>query len=409
MSDAEYADAFAAAVAARLTDPDAAPSPHAVGHGVHSLSHGAAGVALLHIERARIGAASWDPVRRWAAHLTATPISSGHGAFAGAPAVAHVLATAAHARPGLFGSALTTLDDRITTDVAARARLVDARIDRQEPGDVAEWDLISGLAGLTRYLLRRDPGGSAVREALTCLARVTRPLEHGELILPGWWTDRDPHHGYAEEWAGGHGNFGLAHGAAAVLAALAIAARHDVQVPGQPEAIATLCQWYQRWQQPSPAGPWWPQYITVDELHNGRLHQPQPGRPSWCYGTPGIARALQLAADAIADPAAARMAQHAVAAVLADTSPAAPVTDPSLCHGHAGLLHTMRHLGQPADRFAEGLLATLGPDPGAAADDLLAGDGPQLLEGVVGVALVLHSCAHDPQLSSPWDSCLLLG
>lgn len=228
------------------------------------------------------------------------------------------------------------------------------------------------------------------------------------MTLPGWWSDRDPHRGYATEWSGGHGNFGLAHGAAAILALLALATLHGVEVPGQQAAITTLYDWYQSWQQPSPAGPWWPQYITVNELHDGQLHNPTPGRPSWCYGTPGIARALQLAGHALGQPDPLQLADSAIRATLAPDTPAAPLTDLSVCHGHAGLLHTTRHLCQPTDTLITALLDRLDADPAAAANHLLTTAGPGLMEGAVGIALVLNSYTTDPTLSSPWDTILLL-
>ncbi|MEV5692219.1 lanthionine synthetase C family protein [Micromonospora globbae] len=411
MSAASYGPAFCAALADRLDAPATAqrwmPTGTDRASWTHSLSHGAAGIALLHAERARSGQADWATFHRWAS-LLATGLTSGHGMFAGAPAVAHVFATAADAQPDAFRSALATLDRQISRDLIARTRLAHARIDRRAPGDVAEWDLISGLAGLTRYLLRRAPGDPAIRDALACLVRVTQPIRQSDMILPGWWSDRDPHRGYAAEWSGGYGNFGLAHGAAAILALLALATLHGVEVPGQRDAITTLYDWYQFWQQPSPAGPWWPQYITINELHDGQLHNPAPGRPSWCYGTPGIARALQLGGHALGQLDPLHLADNAIRATLAPGTPAAPLTDLSVCHGCAGLLHTMRHLGQPTDSLIAALLARLDADPEAAAIHLLAMTGPGLMEGVTGIALVLHSYTTDPTLSSPWDTILLL-
>ena len=95
----------------------------------------------------------------------------------------------------------------------------------------------------------------------------------------------------------------MAHGIAGPLALLALAMRQDIRVPGHAEAIRRICTWLDDWQQASPAGPWWPEKITVAELHAGKPSMSGPARPSWCYGTPGIARAQQLAGIALHDPA----------------------------------------------------------------------------------------------------------
>ncbi|MGH3885760.1 MAG: hypothetical protein ACRDSZ_04180 [Pseudonocardiaceae bacterium] len=64
-----------------------------------SLSTGAAGIALLHIEYARAGTGGWDTVHHWAAAMTRDPVIAhpdACGLFRGAPAVAFVLGAAEH-------------------------------------------------------------------------------------------------------------------------------------------------------------------------------------------------------------------------------------------------------------------------------------------------------------------------
>lgn len=421
MNAQEHAINVANAIADRFDNPANAQArirPHfGPAHWPQSLSHGGAGIALLHVERARAGIGSWTLAHRWIQHIT-TGITSGYGAFGGAPAVAHVLNTAAHAAPGTYQSALTTLDVQISKDLAARTQALQSRMDRREPIELADWDLISGLTGMTRYLLHRDPHGAAVAQALTCLIRLTAPVSNADLALPGWWSPRDPGAPAVARHQSGHLNLGLAHGVAGLLAILSIATMHHVEIPGQRETIAAICAIYDRFQQRSPAGPWWPQWVTIDELRNDHL-KPTAGRASWCYGSPGIARAIHLAGYATGQHHLIELANHAIHAALAPDSPAAPLTDPSLCHGHAGLLHTARHLGIETSQLTtslERLLASIGRRPGhafssdteATADGLLQSGGPELLEGSVGIALVLHSYITDPDLSSPWDTCLLL-
>lgn len=75
---------------------------------------------------------------------------------------------------------------------------------------------------------------------------------------------------------------------AGILAILSIATRHGITVTGQAKAVGYLQDFFRRWRQDSPAGPWWPQWLTRDDLRVGVPAQSQPGRPSWCYGTAGI-------------------------------------------------------------------------------------------------------------------------
>jgi Lanthionine synthetase C-like protein len=83
--------------------PRRAPRPARARAGVsdragraQSLAKGAAGIALLHIERARAGMAGWDTAHAWLVAATHATISTADdaGLYFGAPAVAFALHTA---------------------------------------------------------------------------------------------------------------------------------------------------------------------------------------------------------------------------------------------------------------------------------------------------------------------------
>jgi hypothetical protein len=125
-----------------------------------SLAHGALGIALLHIERAAAGLASWQPAHDWLTYVASGPVTTGADSHLcyGAPALGHVLACATAARPGSYARALNALDQAIATDTLARVNRVQAHIDAGRLPALAEFDLIRGLTGSGTYLLRRDPG-----------------------------------------------------------------------------------------------------------------------------------------------------------------------------------------------------------------------------------------------------------
>ena len=162
--------------------------------------------------------------------------------------------------------------------------------------------------------------------------------------------------------------------------------------------------WLDAWRQPGPAGPWWPTWITIAELREGRPSRAGPGRPSWCYGTPGIARALQLAALARCDKPRQAEAEDALARCVTDPAQTALLTGPGLCHGWAGTTaatwHAARDSGDAALSAAAGALA--GPLASSAS-----GDHPYgLIDGYAGAALTLHDLAT--QAAGTWTRCLLL-
>lgn len=413
----------AEAIADRLAHPDTVRDgwePHPWLR--QSLAHGAPGIALLHIELAASGRRPWQRVHDWLAFAAGAPITTGPGSHLhhGAPALAHTLACAAASAPGSVNErALADLDHAIARDV--RRRLVDARarLDRGRLPTLAEFDAIRGLTGLGSYLLRRRPGGQEIRDVLSYLVRLTHPVEVDGDALPGWWVLTDPGGRLSDRFPGGHGNIGVAHGIGGPLALLSLAALTQVTVDGQIAAITAICAWLDEWS--SPTGQAWPYWVTRSQLRDGHRSDRDGRRPSWCYGTAGLARAQQLAALATGDGRRRDAAERELARALGDRRQRAAIVDASLCHGNAGIAHVAARIADDATAEAAaglrallpGLLDTVhmgGSDPARTADRLLnpGGCGPGLLEGAVGVALAARSPATGAQPASGWDTCLLI-
>jgi hypothetical protein len=396
-------------IAQQLAVP--APTPRQPQWRAQSLAEGAAGTALLHIERAHTGLGGWEPVRAWLRQATQSEVyaTPDAGLYLGAPAVAFTVhnANANADGTGRYARAMAALDTAVAAVTHRRVEHANARITSGQRPMLAEYDLISGLTGIGAHLLRHTPGNDALERVLTYLVRLSRPLwgSDGEL-LPGWWTDLDPHAATSSAFPGGHANLGLAHGITGPLALLALAHREGIVVDGHQEAVERICMWLDAWRQDRDTGPWWPQWITRAEHHRGRVDQHGPLRPSWCYGTPGIARAQQLAALATGDAARQEVAEHALAACLADPEQLSRITDSSLCHGWAGMYQTAWRAAADAttpaiagrlDDLADMLLRHA--EPGLAAG---------FLEGDAGIALALHTAAQTTAVASGWDTCLLL-
>jgi hypothetical protein len=390
----------AADVATRLIDA-ALTAPSDSGQ---SLAKGAAGVALLHVERALAGSGTWRQARAWIRLATCGEITAADnaGLYVGAPAISFLLHMANADSVLRFTDDLNDLDAEVADLTHRRVDAALARLDRAEPPNFAEYDLFHGLTGIGRLLLEHDPGNDALGHILTYLVRLTQPRQGADKMLPGWWVDHDPDP--LLPTPGGHANLGIAHGITGPLALLATALRHGVAIDGQVEAIGEICMYLDTWQQDGETGPWWPQWITLNELRSGRVDQPGPLRPSWCYGTPGIARAQQMAAIAIGDGLRQLRAEHALAACLSDTGQLSRLTDPGLCHGWAGVYMTTWQAA--TDALTPVVGACL---PGLASRlDQAACDDVGLLTGAAGVALVLLTVSSAAAPISGWDACLLI-
>lgn len=402
--------AAADSIAVALTDPQTAwtTAPPTGGRAwPQSLGGGAAGIALLHIERALSGHGDWKTAHAWLSLATSGVVSAAPNAalFFGAPALAF-LTHAAAGNSRRYQSAVARLDEASIAVTRTRLVAAHARIDRGEPPPMAEFDLIRGLTGLGAYHLRRHPRDPITTEVLSYLVRLTEPLP-AQPELPPWWMQVSPSGEPTPDYPDGHGNVGVSHGISAVLALLSLALLHGLTVAGLQDAAERICAWTDRWRQDDEGGPWWPGLITVDQVQAGHVETRLRPQPSWCYGISGTARSQQLAGLALKDPARQQAAEKAMLAALGDSAQLDLLAEIGLCHGTAGLLQSVWRMAidarSPAlaaelPRLAARLTAQLHhplPDP-------------EFMDGAAGAALALHTAGTGTAPASGWDTCLLL-
>lgn len=365
-----------------------------------SLAHGPLGSVVLHIERARRGTGDFHEVHRALAGIG--PLIDGPDAnlFLGAPAMAFVLHLAADGTDRYAG-ALHTLDGVVAEHTRSRLTAAHARIDAGRRPAFAEYDLFRGLTGIGALLLRRHPHGPELKSVLEYLVRLTEPATDstGE-PLPGWWVGHAP---ASDKTAapGGHANAGMAHGVAGPLALLALAVRANITVEGHEEAMLRICRWLDQIRQSDYRGTRWPRWVSY------RGPAPvQPATPSWCYGTPGLARAQQLAGLVLEDGDRKRMAERALLHCLSDPTQLDKVAERGLCHGFGGLLRTVQRVAEDAETpgVFEGRFGRL-------SGQFLMAEAPEkagFLGGKAGASLAFQDAEPGATPQGQWDTCLLL-
>ncbi|MFT3772109.1 MAG: lanthionine synthetase C family protein [Minicystis sp.] len=284
-----------------------------------------------------------------------------------------------------------------------------------------DFDVISGLAGVGAYLLCRI-GAPDVRRTLESVlgALVDMVVEDGAPRAhepPRWHT---PGRFLREErlraqHPDGVLNCGLAHGIPGPLALLSLAKLEGVEIAGLEAAIDALVSWLLAHRESDARGAGWP---DVAPLRSGAAPTP-PSRAAWCYGTPGVARAVWLAGRALGRPAIGEQATAAMEAVVVMPAERRSLSSPTFCHGLAGLLAiTLRFAADTGEeRFRAGasalareLIDAYEPGsplgyrsveaPGRSVDD------PGLLDGAAGVPLVLLAASR--AVEPAWDRLFLL-
>ncbi|WP_343967052.1 lanthionine synthetase C family protein [Kribbella koreensis] len=230
-----------------------------------------------------------------------------------------------------YAGLLAGLDDRVTRGAV---RLAEEFTAKPYDRPIVEYDVISGLSGITGYLLLRKDE-PAVAEALP---KILEALVAFCGIGPGgpnWFVSPETLGPamLSDIFPAGMYNLGLAHGIPGPLALLALAYDAGQRVDGQLEAIERVAHWLVDQRCDDEWGPGW---------SIGAEREPTPrhaAHNAWCYGSAGVARALWLAGRATGDDRLRAEALETMDGIYRRPSNVRGIDNsPGLCHGVGGLL-----------------------------------------------------------------------
>jgi hypothetical protein len=282
----------------------------------------------------------------------------------------------------------------------------------------APHDLVVAVTGLGVYALQRLPRSSAIE----CLHLVLERLhEHAQRDEHGiyWWTPPAGilHPDSRKEYPSGRADLGLAHGAAGAIALLGGICGAGVEPQTARPLLEGAVSWLLAHSVATEAGPTFPIWLAPG-------FQLSPARCAWCYGDPGIAAALLLAARG-AGAVGWEQAAVALACRAAERPPERTgVRDACFCHGTAGLAHIYNRMYQATGEPKLGRAAVYwlkrtldfyraAKGNGGAwvqgsrdRDEEGPWTGIGLLEGAAGVALVL--LAATTPVEPLWDRMFLV-
>ena len=312
-----------------------------------------------------------------------------------------------------YARLLETLDVTLVETVAQTYPLASIPKDGVRFGD---YDLISGPTGIGAYLLLRgDTSGisSARATILDRLLLLSRQQgDHPHFFMP---PEKQPSSAHQEKHRGGSIDCGMAHGIPGPLALLSIAQQNGFGRPGMSSTIRLLADWIMAQQGEDIWGINWPSTVVPGEIGLGNEHT----HAAWCYGSPGVARALWHAGVALADTQIQDLAVEAMLAVSRRPREMRGIPSPILCHGIAGLLQIalrfandtgQRCFVEMARELTQELLDLFEPNSPLGFRDIEQGgdriDNPGLINGATGVALTL--LAASTKQEPVWDRMFLL-
>lgn len=388
-------------------------SAEVVGPRSASLASGSAGLAVCHAVAAQAGhgersgdlaAASLDSAIEV---LASRPLSL--SLYSGFPGIAWAADLIGRLLPGPAG-------DRDDGDRDDGDRNDD--IDQALAAAVARYpasgpyDLIDGLTGVGSYALARWPRPAAAE----CLAAVVGQLASRARADAGgvcWPTPAAalPSH-LRQRYPGGAVDTGVAHGMAGVLPLLARACALGVGEDTARPLLEGAVRWLLGHLADSPGGATAPALVAVGVA-------PTPARSAWCYGDPGVALALLLAARDVGEPDWELAGTELALRAASRPSELTGVTDAGLCHGAAGLAHLFARMHQLTARpelaaaavsWTVCTLDMCGPvtegGGGLVCGPSAAWNGPGVLEGAAGIALALMAACLPAE--PEWDQMLLV-
>lgn len=273
-----------------------------------------------------------DPARIWA------PTFSHPGLFGGISGLALVMELIS-AGGRRYRKTLAELHQRFPALIQEAGWL------QKEPGEVAEndYDAIRGAASTLAYLLSVPAPGEEVQAAITLLLDYLIHLAGSDPASrrERWYIAQK--HIVLEEnrrqYPQGYYNCSLSHGIPGPLAVLSLAWLAGYRVPGLREALVFLTDWIVQHAITDNWGINWPGMIPLQASYRAEdWRQLPPTRAAWCYGAPGVARALWLAGHALNEEKLCQVALEALEAVLRRPVAKRDIDAPTICHGISGLL-----------------------------------------------------------------------
>ena len=277
-------------------------------------------------------------------------------------------------------------------------------------------ELVAGLSGIGLYFLERLPGDAARRGAEMVIDQLAATAEAKDGGIAWFTPPRSVPPLQREMFPNGYYNAGVSHGIPGPIGFLAAAYRRGIAAGEARRLAEGAVSWLLAQRLPDGLGGVFPGYA-------GPGIKPEATRVAWCYGDPGVASVLLLAARSFGREDWEREAL-AAARFAAGRREGTGVEDAGLCHGAAGLGHIFHRLHRATgdETLRDAALFWLGKAlemrrPGEGPGGFRSGsfdaagrriwhDDPGLLTGAAGIGLALLA-ALGP-VEPDWDRLLLL-
>lgn len=200
------------------------------------------------------------------------------------------------------------------------------------------YDTITGLSGILRYLIeiKSESGVEGIMKnildyfVLLCGDKNCNRGNIPRYLVKNKLMD-------ANESGNEIINMGLAHGIAGVMISMSLALKNGIEVTGQREAIENLLTVYKDSKNDDGKRITWPGQLLYEDFINLKNNK-KSERASWCYGVPGIARAIYVSSRIINDEEGIKLSLQALRAQAVCELDEYGLNSPTICHGYSAPL-----------------------------------------------------------------------
>lgn len=241
---------------------------------------------------------------------------------------------------GHYSKFLDDINKFILLNVSSTIKMVNDNINDLK---VQHYDVITGISGITRYLININSinDTSAIHSCLSYLVEICGKKRINGHILPRWYIKSENQNRLKDriKFSKGNFNLGFAHGIAGVLAVLSYAASEGISVSKQKESIIEIISEYKRTAMYDDGIVYWQGQCSYDDFISEKKDINKcMKRMSWCYGSIGILRAIKKGAEVIDDQELLKWVRNSICDISKIDIERYRVISPILCHGYAGIL-----------------------------------------------------------------------
>lgn len=242
---------------------------------------------------------------------------------------------------GNFGKFLDSLN-KLIADVL----LKQIHILKQTPLDTGHYDIILGVSGVLNYLLctytKEEKIDMVLKEAIMYLSDLCEFKIIDDNYVPGWYTKsyKSP---FREGMMTENFNYSLSHGIAGVLVVLARSLKLNIIEPKFSKSVKIVLQemYKQSILEPNGCYYWHGRFYISDYLKE-KKPAIEDKRMSWCYGSPGILRAMHVAAQSVHDEYMLNFCKDAFLSLVNLPIQEYGFASPTICHGYSGMLMVLK-------------------------------------------------------------------